>query len=673
MSIYNKIVPVTLYSYCIGLLFCVFALPAYAQEEKKSQIIILENEYVEYLTKDTISIQRLVKNVKLLHDSDTIYCDSAILYRQLNIAEAYGDVLIKQLDGTEAIADFMRYTGNNKTVYMKGNVQLRDAKGNEMWGNDVSYNLNTKMGTYSNYGTLVSDQTMVSSKHASYNMRSKDARFKENVIVNDPEYHVVSRDLGYNTETKVATFYGPSIVTNENSMLQTRSGYYQSNDKTSKFWSRTSILNDGQYIEADTIFYTKSTGWAQAFGNVIMIDTSRNNSTIYSEYTQYNELSKEMLAYNQPVVKYITEKDVYYYRADTFYSAPLPKDTVFMSAQDSIVQSIEELRQAIDLKNNKINDDGVVKDFDIAELLNLNQENTSDSILFNPIKIDTLPEFTLKVAPNELEGRHRNRKNTEALQEALSTSKKDTLLSADINKPQFIFQDSLNFSNETYYDFPTQDNSQDTSTLRYFKGYYNVKIYADSLQGKCDSMYYNQKDSTITMYLEPILWSGKNQMKGDVIIMTVDSSTLRKITIPKNGIVIGQSGPEQSGFYDQIQGHLIEGYLTDGKIDSLTATNSAMNIYYMKDENDYYSGVNDSKSDKIEVFFKNEEIDKIYYKGPTNGITYPMTEIDPESLRLPRFFWNINDRQTSLEQFLDGKKLNAPQLFRWKNESIKSE
>lgn len=630
----------------------------------KSRILILENDYVEYISQDTLSIQRLVKNVKLLHDSDTIYCDSAVVIRQLNTAEAFGDVLVRQADGTEALADYMRYTGNSKTVYMRGNVQLSDGKGNELWGSEVTYNLRTKVGQYTKDGTLISGQTMVSSNQATYNMKTKDARFKGNVVVNDPEYYVVSKDLGYNTDSKVVTFFGPSVVTNDNSMLQTRNGYYATGDKTSRFWSRSSILNDGQYIEADTLFYTKGTGWAQAYGNVIMIDTSRHNSTMYSGYAEYNELTKKMLAYIDPVVKYITGDKTYYYRADTFFSEPVPYEEKIMTAQDSIQRSVEEIRQAIDRQLEEGGEIHKDEDYSVEELLGLQSADTSVLV---PLRLtDTLryvlPEVEVLRGAEDLEGRHRNRRDVKSVQATLNTSRSESDTAAGKN-PQFIMSDSLSAPGQTYYNYPA--SGSDSAVQRYFLGYHRVRIYSDSLQGKCDSMKYNQADSLITLYKNPVIWSGNNQMKGDIMLLLLDSSDLREITIPRNGIVIARSGPPQAGFFDQIQGNFIKGYLSDGKIDSLIAERDAMNIYYMKDENDYYSGVNESKSDRIEAVFEQEEIRTISYRGPTDGETTPMTDIAPDALKLPRFIWYTDERIQSLEQFLDGRKLADPQLFRW--------
>lgn len=632
-------------------------------EKKQSQILILQNEYVEYITKDDVSLQRLVKNVKLLHDADTIYCDSAILYRQLNIAEAFGDVLIRQADGTEALADYMRYTGNNKKVVMRGNVQLSDNKGNELWSEEVDYNLNTKVGQYHKNGTLVSGETMVTSKVATYNMKTKDARFKVDVVVNDPEYHIVSKDLGYNTDTRTATFFGPSVVTNENSMLQTTNGYYVTDDKISKFFERTSIFNDGQYIESDTLFYNKNTGWAHAYGNVIMIDTAEHNSTMYCEYAEYNEFTKQLLAYHDPVVKFMTEKETYYYRADTFFSEPIMYQPKLMTAQDSIQKSVDEIKSAIEetiAVEGEIGSDE--KDFSVDELLGIDKPDTFSVKVHKPdtTTVLTLPQVNVIKHADDLDGRHRNRKDVESIQASLEHSKVDTTRIDTTSKTGFVMMDSLN-NQSSFYGFPS---NSDDSSKRYFLGYHQVRIYSDSLQGRCDSMYYNQLDSTITMYVDPLLWSGDNQIKGEVIILLLDSSELKRITVPKDGIMIAKSGPDQAGFFDQIQGNVLKGYLTDGKMDSLVAELNAMNIYFMKDDNDFYTGVNESKSDRIEAIFVNEEIEKIYYRGPTEGVTTPMREIEPSTLVLPRFKWHTAERIQSLEEFLKGKTLKEPQLFR---------
>ncbi len=645
--------------------------------KKKSQIHILENEYGEFLMSDTLNIQRLIGNVKLLHDSDTIYCDSAFFYQERNTAEAFGDVLILQADGTEAIADYMRYTGNTKMVFMKGNVTLTDNKGNDLWSEEITYNLKTKIGHYYKNGTLLSGNTLLSSREAEYNLRTKEARFKRNVVVNDPEYHVLSKDLGYNTETKVVTFWDASVVTNEESMLQTSSGKYNTIDRTSSFTKRSSIFNDGQYIEADTLNYDKNSGWAIGRGNVIAIDTAQK-STLYSGIAMYNEITKKMFAFVNPILKTVRDNDSFYIRSDTIFSAPAIKTIKILSAEDSLQLTAEALlagkentdtvsATADDLLDDLLrtmHDDEDIDSVAVSDTLFL-ADTIKEKLVQHP-KPDTvkLQGLEQNVDVKDI-GTYRANKRTTLNEKAdkIQQLTEDAAPSADTNTQSspFVYSDSLG-SDDAYYKY-NKEPKEDTS-LRYFVAYYNVRIYSDSLQGKCDSLYYSQADSTIRMIVNPILWTDKGQLKGDTIVLFLDSSKLREIFVPRNAILISRSGPEQAGFYNQIQGNTIRGFLSNNKIDSLIAQPNGMSIYYIQDESDAYVGVNESQSARIQIHFEDEEISTIYYLRDMTGATKPMAEIEPSTLRLSRFQWHENEKLKNFEAFLgDVCELPEPQLM----------
>src|SRR5690554_2035238 len=173
---------------------------------KKTTFVVLDNEYSEFFQSEEGSIHQLINNVKIRHGSDTLYCDTAILYQAKNRVDAIGNVAIFQADGTRAFADYVRYTGDDRTVFMRADegydVQLPDPEGNSLWSQEIYYNLGTKIGTYTKRGVLKNGMTLVESNSAVYNMRTKLARFKGNVIIEDPEYDVHSEDLSYHTDTK---------------------------------------------------------------------------------------------------------------------------------------------------------------------------------------------------------------------------------------------------------------------------------------------------------------------------------------------------------------------------------------------------------------------------------------------------------------------------------------
>jgi lipopolysaccharide export system protein LptA len=287
---------------------------------------------------DSGAIQKLIDSVVLQQGTTVMRCDSAYLSLRSNNLEAFGNVYITQPGGTEVRSDYLRYTGNARLAFLKGNVSLTDGKSN-LWSEELSYNVGTRTGVYTNGGTLQSDTTTVSSNEGSYNLNTHDARFRGEVFISDPSYNVTSEDLGYNTETKLVRFFGPSIVTNYKSELRTSSGSYDSKRQVAHFTARSSIRNGAQFIEADTLDYDKPTGWGIARGCVVAIDT-QNHSTLWSGFASYNEISKRLFARLHPVLRNAREHDTLYIAADTFFSAPQAPPKADTASRDSAKRAV---------------------------------------------------------------------------------------------------------------------------------------------------------------------------------------------------------------------------------------------------------------------------------------------------------------------------------------------
>lgn len=319
------------YLLTVALILCsisLFAQKKQSDTSGKVDINIVHAEYGEYIETDTNSFNKLVGDVELEQEGNLMYCDSAYLNIKTNNVEAFGNVYIKQPDGTEAVSDYLKYTGNTRIAFMTGNVSITDGKDN-LWSEEVTYNMKTKIGTYAQGGTLQSDNTTLSSNSGVYDLRTKNARFIEEVLVYDPQYEVVSEEMGYNTETKVVTFFAPSVVTSDKSVLKTTCGTYNTIEELANFPCRSSTQNEEQYMEADYIDYDKKSGIGLATGNVIAIDTAQN-LTLYCGRADVNEKRKTTLATIKPVLKQNSGDDSLFIRADTFFSAPIPiaKDTI---------------------------------------------------------------------------------------------------------------------------------------------------------------------------------------------------------------------------------------------------------------------------------------------------------------------------------------------------------
>ena len=533
------------------MVFVMLGFNAFSQKKadtaNKMPIEIMPGTGVlQFVQTDSGGLNKLIGNVILKQGETMMYCDSAYFFLEKNTLEAFSNVRVIQ-PGSQAQSDYMRYIGNQKLAFMKGNVMLTDGKSN-LWSEEVEYNVGTKIGTYAQGGTLQDSTTTVSSNSGFYNMNNKDARFTGDVIVTDPEYNIVSNDMGYNTETKYTTFYAASTVTSEKSVLKTTCGTYDSKNQVSHFPCRAAVVTEEQNIEADSMYHNRKTGLGIAVGKVIAIDTE-HHTTLYCGRADYNDKKRNILATVKPVMKQMNDKDSLFIRADTLFSAPVPK-----------------------------------------------------------------PGDTAK-------------KMVSVTKRQKGKKKKEVVM------------------------LPVEDTtSADSSAPRYFIGYHHVLIFSDSMQGRCDSISYSEKDSIMRMMYDPIVWSRKSQVTGDTIYAYLDSSKIKKIYIPNNALVVSQSGPPKAKLYDQIQGKTLTGHFKNNAIDNMVVRPNAEAIYYAKDEQDAYIGVNEASGDRMRVFFKDEDLDRILFEKDVKQKLTPLEKADLPAMKLSRFKWLDDKRPKTLEE-----------------------
>jgi len=281
------------------------------------QIVSTKNFFS--LATDSGNINKFIGEVQFQQGTDMLFCDSAYLNQEKNNIEAFGNVRIVQANGTQVMSDYLRYTGNLKQAYLRGNVSLTNGSDN-LWTEELNYNLGTKIGTYSQGGTLQNGTTTVSSVNGTYDAKAKEARFIQEVYVTDTQYTIESKDLGYNSESKMMRFFDSSTVVNNTTVLRTVRGTYDSKNEIARFDTRSSVYSTEQYMEADTMYYNRFTGLGNAFGNVVILDTQQH-TTLYCGRAYYNQTRRTMLATDKPVLKRQQGADSLFVRADTFFSA----------------------------------------------------------------------------------------------------------------------------------------------------------------------------------------------------------------------------------------------------------------------------------------------------------------------------------------------------------------
>ncbi len=184
-------------------------------------------------------------------------------------------------------------------------------------------------------------------------------------------------------------------------------------------------------------------------------------------------------------------------------------------------------------------------------------------------------------------------------------------------------------------------NKSDTA-IRYFLAFHHVKIFNDSLQSVCDSMFISSKDSVFRLYYNPVVWSGNTQINGDTIYLYTKNKQPARLYVFESGLIVNET---KEGFFNQMSGKTINGYFINGKIDYMRVKGTqAESIYYIQNEDSAYIGMNRATGDVIDLYFEHDDLKKILFINAVKGTVYPMDQIPEDQKKLKIFKWLDSER-----------------------------
>ena len=167
--------------------------------------------------------------------------------------------------------------------------------------------------------------------------------------------------------------------------------------------------------------------------------------------------------------------------------------------------------------------------------------------------------------------------------------------------------------------------------------YNKVRAFRNDVQAVCDSLVYNTKDSCMTMYRDPIAWSGDRQLLGEEIQVFMKDSTIDRAHII-NQALTAELMPDKE-HYQQLSSKEMFAYFTKGQITQTEAIGNVRSIYYPVDDKDStLMGLVYIETDTMKMFMRDRQLQKIW-ASKTDGTWYPMTQIPPERYKLDGFTW----------------------------------
>ena len=95
----------------------------------------------------------------------------------------------------------------------------------------------------------------------------------------------------------------------------------------------------------------------------------------------------------------------------------------------------------------------------------------------------------------------------------------------------------------------------------------------------------------------------------------------------------------EPGVYNQVKSTRMDAYFKEGNIDSVRANGTAQCIYYLQDEDSSYTGINESTSDIMDIYFNKQEVQKVIFRSSVSGTVWPIKQKDPGKMKLENFRW----------------------------------
>jgi lipopolysaccharide export system protein LptA len=540
-------------------------------------INIMQGRSMRMMQLDSVTtVETIAGGVVMKEGNTTFYCDSAVVNRRTNIMEAFGNIHINDSDSIHTYAQYLRYVGSERMAYLKKKVQLTDKKG-VLYTEELQYDLGTHIGRYANGGKIVNGKTTLTSQEGVYYADTRDVYFKQTVHLVDAKYDMRSDSLLYNTQTQIATFIAPTRIVSKEGIIETRSGTYNLKTGEAAFFDRTTFKDSTHSAIADKMIFEEKTGILLMEGRAKFVD-SANKVIMLGNNLEFNKKENSFLGYGKPVMILYDKTDSTYIAADTLFSGIRKAET------DSLQQKTGKKEK---LKGEKIERPTAV--------------NVSDTVSTR-IAADTLLSDIRKAEADTLQKK---------------AGKKEKLKGEKIERP-------------------TAVNAADTA-IRYFLAFHHVRIFNDSLQSVCDSLYYSSEDSTFRLFNDPVVWNDKTQLKGDTIYLFTKNKKPERIYVFNSGMVINKANDLM---YNQIGGRTINGYFKDGDIDYMRIKGSpAESIYYPQDDDSAYVGMNRSSGDEIDIFFANKELKKVKFVNDVNGTMYPIKKTPEDQKKLKGFEW----------------------------------
>ena len=461
----------------------------------------------------------------------------------------------------------------------------------------------------------------------------------------DSMYMYCDSALFYQERNSFDAYYNIRVEQGDTLFLFGDSMFYDGNTRLLRVKDNVRLENKSMILLTDRLNYDRNTGLGWFFDGGTLLD---EESTLISEYGQFDTNTKMAVFMDGVSLEspdYTLKSDTLHYHTDSHVA--------FLNSPATIVNEDNVINTSHGRFNTETKS-AVLLDRSVVEQNDGDSRMTGDSIIYDS-ETSHMEGFGNVIINNykdriDAHGEYVyfNRENDSAV-----VTGKALLIEYSAGDSLFVHADT--FRLVTFYDTLKTDSVVE----RQVRGFYKVRAYRPDLQMVADSMMFTTKDSSLTLYVDPILWNNDQQVLGEKIIFYLNDSTIDWAHVIGQALFIQM---HDSVHFNQIAGREMKAYFKAGELDYADVNGNVQAVFYPLDADSAMIGMNTTEGSSLRVHFVMRVVDKIVMIGSSNGVMYPMDKLDEKKMYLPNFNW-----------FERIRPIDAEDVFFWRGKRVEEQ
>lgn len=443
-----------------------------------------------------------------------------------------------------------------------------------------------------------------------YDGNSRFARMRRNVKLEDRTTTLTTDSLNYDRAGDLAWYYTGGKIVDSVNVLTSTWGQYISHDNQALFRGDVHLVNDKFVMDADTLKYNTSTNVADIVGPTTIL--YEEETTIYTTLGWYNTRTEKSELLNHSLIVHtdgntMTGDTIFYDKKEGFGRAIGNIELVDSTDHITLYGHYGEMweKGLYGLNSGFATDSALMVDW-------------SDSTAFSYMHGDTL--FTEEIpwqVPERIIPRDSVRtlvpRDSILIEGVLTWQAPDTVMKAQ--RPDTIWMDT---------------------SYQQIRARHGVRIYQEDMQAVCDSSAYNTRDSIMSLYGTPVMWSDNQQVSANFIEVFMKDDDVDYVHGVGSAMIIQMKHPI---YYNQLSGNEMFAYMEEQELRRLDIEGSVEAGVFPQEEDSSFVAYNKVAAAKAKFYFKNKDLDKAVFLSKPTGTAYPLKDLPESDTHLSGFFW----------------------------------